>query len=124
MLQVYVDHIVYRLQEDSQDSEANEDARNCLRHPGDCWVAGPSKPEQSNWQGDGTDDHGWQSILRYYTTAVFAQLPNKPSLRLHGDKDTAEYYANEDAKERELSCSSVPAPLLLKGDGVGKETEI
>jgi len=63
MPHVDVDNVVQPLQENHQDSPTDRDTGNDLRHPGDVWAAGPRKPEKSDWEDEGAEDHGWETFF-------------------------------------------------------------
>ncbi|KAK6602864.1 hypothetical protein H4I95_06801 [Botrytis cinerea] len=98
---VDIDDVIQALQENHQDTPPDEDTRDDLWNPGDVGVGGPGKPEESDGEDYGTEDHGG---------------------RRNGSG--AEENSDEDSDEGEGAEAGGPAARLLEGDGVGFEEEV
>ncbi|TGO30796.1 hypothetical protein BPAE_0003g00810 [Botrytis paeoniae] len=123
MPHVDIDDVIQALQENHQDTPSDENTRDDLGDPGDVGVGGPGKPEESDGEDEGTEDHGGETFFGDHS-AVFFELAREARFGDPGDGAGAEEDADEDADEGEGAEARGPAARLLEGDGVGFEEEV
>ncbi|KAM0155729.1 hypothetical protein ACHAQE_006647 [Botrytis cinerea] len=120
---VDIDDVIQALQENHQDTPPDEDTRDDLWNPGDVGVGGPGKPEESDGEDYGTEDHGGETFFGD-DLAVFFELAREAGLGDPGNGSGAEEDSDEDSDEGEGAEAGGPAARLLEGDGVGFEEEV
>jgi hypothetical protein len=112
---VAVDEVAHALPKRDHAAKSKQGDGKHLWHPCDMRIACPCKPKQTGWKGDGSDDHGWQTLLRN-DFAVLAVRAREVCGGAVGDDACAHDDSDDEGGERELRDAKGPAALFVEGD--------
>ena len=122
--EVNVDDVAQPLQEYQQHSRSYWYAGDDLWHPRDVRVRRPGEPEEADGEQKGANDHGDQSLLRYWLSSVGNHLLLETCVGCVHDDGDANDDPDGDAEEGECADTPVPSSDLLECNRVRFKEEI
>lgn len=110
---IAVNQIAQSLPERHHAAESNESCRKDLWYPANVRVAGPSEPEETDWQCDCSYDHRWEALLGYGLSVLHigASEVRGGAVCNHA---SAHYDPNDEGGKRKLGHSEAPATFFVE----------